>query len=306
MPYPIERSPLYKVTSLHRLATVLEVRVGRVRDTRYLAGQFKEGIAERKGKPRVTETPIRSLRRLHNRVQKLLSRVETPDYLHSGKPKRSYLSNAAEHVSAAQYFKVDIAEFYPSCSWYHVYLCFKDDFDCSGDIAGILAILLTYKGHIPTGSPVSSLLSFFCHKAMFDALAELALSHQLKMTILQDDITFSGSDISENLRSDVPRCLKSSGLTPKRVKQKFIHGGKSPCITGVIVSKGKLKVPWCRHKALRDAIKEFEKASTERELRDSYQRAMGRLSEIEHVQGRRFDLKQRLKRHFRVRLGVMA
>ncbi|MCY4005442.1 MAG: hypothetical protein OXE84_01235 [Rhodobacteraceae bacterium] len=56
MPYPIDKSPFYKVTSIHRLAAVLQVRVGRLRNTSYLAGQFKEGTAESKGKQRVTET----------------------------------------------------------------------------------------------------------------------------------------------------------------------------------------------------------------------------------------------------------
>ncbi|MCY4195317.1 MAG: reverse transcriptase family protein [Rhodobacteraceae bacterium] len=281
---------------------MLQVRVGRLRNTSYLAGQFKEGTAESKGKQRVTETPVRSLRRLHNQVQKLLARIETPDYLHSGKLKRSYLSNAETHLDNSQYFKADIAKFYPSCRRHHVYLCFKDCFGCSGDIAGILATLLTHKGHIPTGSPVSTLLSFYCHKAMFDTLAELATSNQLKMTVLQDDITFSGDDINEDFRSGVRKVIKFRGLIPKRAKQKFIHGGKSPRVTGIMVTSEGLKVPWSRHKALRDAINDFEQASTEMEMRNSYQKVMGRLSEIERVQGKIFDLKQRLKHDFRARL----
>ncbi len=302
MSYPIERSPLYRTASIHVLARTLQIRVGRLRDLSYLTAQFKEGVTEKNGKVRKTETPIRSMRRVHNRVQSLLSRIETPDYLHSGKKKRSYLSNATAHEGANQSFQVDISKFYPSCTWHHVFLCFVDRFKCSVDIAGILAKILTYQDHIPTGSPNSSLLAYFVHKDMFDTLNAMSVRNGLIMTVLQDDVTFSGASINEDFRAEVRKVIKRQGLNPKRSKQKYTHGGKAPEITGVVITKRGPKAPWSRHLALHEAIANFEVSRSEEEIRKSYQRAMGRLSEIEQVQGKRQALKRRLMTSFREKL----
>lgn len=302
MSYPIERSPLYGITSIHLLARTLQIRVGRLRDLSYLTAQFKEGTTEKNGKQRKTETPVRSMRGVHNRVQSLLARIETPEYLHSGKKKRSYLSNAKAHEGHEQSFQVDISKFYPSCTWHHVFLCFMDRFHCNADIAGILATILTYQGHIPTGSPNSSLLAFFVHKDMFDSLNAMAVHNGLTMTVLQDDVTFSGHSIDESFRTRVRNVIKRNGLNPKRSKQKYTHGGKAPEITGIVLTNRGPKAPWSRHLALHKAIKDFEDSDSEEEVRKSYQRAMGRLSEIEQVQGKRTALKRRLQAGFREKL----
>ena len=306
MSYQIEKSPLYKVTSIHRLAEILQLHVGRLRKLEYLTVQFEEGTTERNGKRRKTETPIRTMRRVHNRVQVLLSRIQMPDYLHSGTRKRSYLSNATAHTGLIQSFQVDIAKFYPSCTWHHVYLCFIQQFQCSSDIAGIMATVLTYQDHIPTGSPTSSLLSFLSHKNMFDALYGLARAHNVTMTVYQDDVSFSGASITESFRAEVRRIIKSRSLIPKRSKQKFSHGGKCPKITGVVLTLNGPRAPWSRHLALRKSINEFNAAESENDLRVVYHRMMGRLSEIERVQGKLFDLKPRLKSNFRIRLKAIS
>lgn len=303
MSYPIERSPLYGITSIHNLADVLQIRVGRLRNLDYLTAQFKEGVTARNGKERKTETPVRSMRRVHNRVQGILSRIQTPEYLHSGKRKRSYLTNANSHEGQAQTFQVDIAKFYPSCTWHQVYLCFAKRFGCASDVAGIMATLLTYNDHIPTGSPNSSLLAYFVQKEMFDALDRLADQRSLRMSVLQDDVTFSGKKIDENFRARVRQTIRQHELTPKRSKQRYSHGGMKPEITGVVMTPTGPKAPWSRHRALRRAIDAFDAAEGEKEIRSTYQRAMGRLTEIEQVQGKLFDLKQRLKLTFRERLA---
>lgn len=303
MSYPLLRSPLARVTSVHVLAKILQVRVGRLRDLSYLTSQFKEGVTERNGKERKTETPVRSMRRVHDRVQSLLSRIETPSYLHSGKRKRSYVTNAAAHLGSQQTFQVDIAKFYPSCTWHHVYLCFLKLFRCNADIAGIMATLLTYQGHIPTGSPNSSLLAFFAQKEMFDELDALAKRNGLKMTVLQDDVTFSGSKIDENFRSQVRMIIKRTGLQAKRSKQRHTHGGRSPEVTGIVLTASGSRAPWSRHYALHRSISEFEEADGEANVRKTYQSAMGRLSEIEQVQGKRPALKARLRKRFQERLA---
>jgi len=306
MGYPIQKSPLFGVKSTHRLAKVLQTRIGRLENLASLKTQYSEGTVIQKGKVRKTETPIRTMRRLHNRAQSLISRIKPPDYLHSGCKGRSYLTNANAHRGCLQNFQVDISKFYQSTTWHQVYLCFHKLFQCNSDVAGMLASLLTYENHIPTGSPVSSLLSYFTHKQLFDDLNDEALKRELTMTLLQDDISFSGDKIDEAFRCFVRKSIKRQNLKPKRGKQRYYHGGKPPKITGIIVMGDRLVVPWLRHHQMKQAVDAFYGATSGEEIRSLYNRAIGRISEIEHVQGKIYDLKDRLKSHFRKRLAEIS
>lgn len=305
MAYPIQKSPLFGLTSIHLLARALQISVGRLKDIESLETFYKEGVTQSKGKDRKTETPTKALRRVHNRIQKLFSRIETPEYLHSGKKRRSYLTNAAAHLGNDQCFEVDISKFYQSASREQVYKCFCDTFGCCSDIAGILSRLLTYENHIPTGSPVSSLLSYFSYKPMFDELHKLSSSHGLTMTLLQDDLTFSGPKITESFRAQVRRTIRKYNLIPKRSKQQFFHGGKPAKVTGIIVTEDGLLAPWSRHRELKTSLDEFHAAQSEADIRSTYQKMMGRLSEIERVQGSLGNLKPRVRQEFRKRISSL-
>jgi len=305
MSYPIQKSPLFGLSSIHLLARALQLNVGRLRDIEPLVVLYREGITHRDGRDRRTETPTKTLRRIHNRIQVLLSRIETPDYLHSGKKKRSYITNAAAHFGNAQLFEADISKFYQSATREQVYKCFCDIFGCCSDVAGILSRLLTYENHIPTGSPVSSLLSYFAYKPMFDELLQLSSLRGLTMTLLQDDLTFSGPAVTEEFRAEVRRIIRNYQLVPKRSKQRFFHGGKPAKVTGIVVTNDGLVAPWSRHRKLRSALDEFDTAQTEADIRTAYQRVMGRLSEIERVQGKLNNLKPRLRQEFQKRIAAL-
>ncbi len=306
MVYPVHKSPLFGIHSLHRLASVIQTRVGRLRNLDDLMKQFHEGVVSRKGKQRKTETPIRTMRRLHNRMTLLLSRIEMPDYLHSGRKGRSYQTNAKAHDGALQNFQVDISKFYQSTSWHQVYLCFHHNFRCGSDIAGIIASLLTYEGRIPTGSPVSSLLSFFTHKGMFDELEKISKENGLRITVFQDDISFSGEKIDESFRKQVRQIIKRQDLIPKRSKQRFYHGGMSPKITGIMLTEKGARAPWSRHLALKYALDNFRNANSKGELKKSYSRLMGRVSEIHSIEGRFFALKKSLKAEYKETINNMV
>lgn len=220
--YPIERSPLYGLTSIHVLAQRLHANARLLRDAHSFQRHYIEGTTERKGKLRHTETPVRVTRRVHNRLLALLSRIEVPAYLHSGTKGRTYVTNAAVHSGQEQYYCTDISNFFQSTSWHHAYLCFFNIFSCSKDISGILATICTYKGHLPTGSPISTILSFFIHRKMFDNLAVMTASINGKMTVLLDDITISADRVSSDFRNAVRREVRQHSLRIKNKKKNFI------------------------------------------------------------------------------------
>lgn len=122
--YNISKSPLFRVHSTHVLARCLRLKVNDLADASKFHADYHEGTVQTKGKMRRTETPVRRTRPVHNRLLVLLSRIQVPSYLHSGTKGRSYVTNAAVHLGSEQTYCVDIADFFSSTTWFHVYSCF--------------------------------------------------------------------------------------------------------------------------------------------------------------------------------------
>jgi hypothetical protein len=116
------------------------------------AGNFRHfNLTNEKGKSRAIQWPKRRLQSIHARVHTLLSRVAVPEYLHSAVKGRSYVSNAAAHAGAASVVKIDVKKFFPSVSRAAIFRFFEQSLKCRRDVAGLLADILTYNGHLPTG-----------------------------------------------------------------------------------------------------------------------------------------------------------
>jgi Reverse transcriptase (RNA-dependent DNA polymerase) len=292
--YEITRSPLYGQKSIHLLARLLEIPIERLRDTKWTDTHYRLGTVEKKKKTRETETPIRILRRVHEKLLSILTRINLPDYLHSGRKGRSYISNASVHQGAVQTYCIDISAFFGSITWHHVYASFVDNFKCHGDIAGILASLCTYRNHLPTGSPLSTLLSYFAMKSMFDNLYESASNNNLQMSVILDDVTFSGADIPPNFKRFVQDEIRRNDLKTSKKKEKFYHGGRPAEVTGIIVHRDHLSAPWQRHARMKTAITVVNSVAQDG-FKSAYSRAMSTISEIEAVEKKNTGLKEKVK-----------
>jgi len=126
---------------------------------------------------------------------------------------------------------------------------------CAHDIAGLLARLVCVerKGTfpcLPTGSPLSPLISIYANKPMFDDLAQLAGEHALTFTCYVDDLTFSGRAIPSGIEDMVTSIARRYGhnLSTHKSKKFGTHAAKH--ITGVVILNGRVTVPNSRfHKA---------------------------------------------------------
>ena len=147
-------------------------------------------------KTRLCQTPKgnknHGLYRIHKRIADLLSSIETKEYVFSGIKGKSYIDNAKFHLGNSDKFlvKLDIKRFFPSVTSRYIFSFFKNDLECSLDISKILISLLTYKNHIPTGSPVSMILAYWSNFRMFDKIYELSKSKNCKMSLWVDDIIY--------------------------------------------------------------------------------------------------------------------
>ncbi len=185
------------------------------------------------GKPRRVEVPKAVLERVHRRLFTLLERIEKPDYLHSGRSGRSYVTNAKAHAGAVPLAKLDLKKFYPSVDGARVARFFGDRLRCSPDVAGLLTRLCVCDNHIPTGSCVSQLLAYYAAAPMFDELHELALAHGVRMTCYVDDLTFSGVGATPAFLWKAKQVVDRHGF--RYHKDRVYRGDQAKAVTGTMI-----------------------------------------------------------------------
>lgn len=204
--YNVNQSPFYKLSNHKSLAKLLYIspytlkRVLKRGDDNYKFGSTDNG--------RLIQVPKTQLLRIHKRINHLLKRIETPDYLVSGVKGRSHVYNAKLHVGDRVVAKTDIEKFYPSTTLEIVKKGFRKIFKCPDDIATTLAKLCTVNDHVPTGSPLSQSLCFIVNYPVFDEINRYARSRNLIFSLYVDDLTFSGKTIPKHFLKYISSILK--------------------------------------------------------------------------------------------------
>jgi RNA-directed DNA polymerase len=261
VPYALDQCALYAVTSPTMLAKRLDLPLA---DLEELANRSDNYLVrpQRKasGKVRWIEEPKARLQRIHGRVHQLLSRVDLPQYVHSVRRGHSYITNARQHLGNGEMVKLDLEKFYVSVRSGAVAAFFEKQMRCAPDVAGLLARLLTYKGHLPTGSKSSPILSYFTHKALFDAIAGLAAERGLTMTLYVDDVVISGAGAHRGLMAAIRQIISAHGLRSHKLRH---FAAKRPkIVTGVMVAQDGLRLPNRRHQRIKDGYTELHPATT--------------------------------------------
>ena len=195
---------------------------------------------EQDGKPRDIQAPKATLEKIHRKLFTFLVRIDKPDYLHSGRKKHSYISNARVHQGAIPLVKLDIKKFYRSIDGGRVYRFFRESLKCSPDVAGQLRKLCTVDEHLPTGSCLSQLLAFFSAKQMFDELHEYAVANEVRGTCYVDDLTWSGKNATANFLWGTKKIVHSHGFAYHKDHVYTEHQRK--VVTGVFISGNDLQV----------------------------------------------------------------
>lgn len=271
LPHPIERSPLFNLTSERRLAKLLlctpqqlrralrltdaeRFRVRPHTETRKVYDSSKKSLVS-KTKRRELQIPTGTIEAIHRRLYKLLNRIEKPDYLHSGVKGRSYVSNARAHLGSATLAKADIESFFPSIKRVDIYNFFAGRMKCAPDIAGRLANLSTHDGHLPTGSPISQILAFWTFKPLFDEIFALASACRLKMTLYVDDIVVSGNNTGRWFLFRIRKAASRHGL---RVHKLRAWSGGTGQSTGIVVAGQELRLPNVRRLVIREELRHLD------------------------------------------------
>lgn len=271
--YPIGVSPLYGLASHSRLAEILRWAgtTGQLKDFCRRPDNFRRYIdRSRTGKERLIEAPAPRAKEFQARLLELLQRVELPDYLHSARPGRSYLTNSLSHCEAEGCtLTIDIDSFYPSVSRERVIDFFQVALNQPRDVAETLASLLCCDGHLATGSPASPLLSFWAYRNVFDAIDARVRARGGVFTLYIDDMAITGQGFGYSDIRWISRLLRNMGLTVKESKTRVFRAHAPKLVTGRASRNGVSRAPNKQHRKMRLAQASLELNPTDPTLRAS-------------------------------------
>lgn len=239
--YALNQSPFYRLTTKKRLIKVLGITFSELKNLILADKHYIEQEEFKNDKRRLIERPKYKLKQIQRRIANLLSRIETPDFLFCPAKGRSYITNAKEHIDSDVVRSLDIKAYFQSTSSSRIYLFFYEQMQCSPDVAEILTNLATFRGHLPTGSPLSPILSYYAHADMWHCISNIAKGSACKLTVYMDDLTVSGINVSGKLLWKIKQQIHLYGL--KYHKEKLYEGRKARRVTGVIIHKEQLKLP---------------------------------------------------------------
>jgi hypothetical protein len=285
--HTLDQSALYHITTKSRLFKVLLVHGPQLRVlARSGIKNYRQfSLAGKEGKgPRWIEAPKPDLQRVQRRIHDLLIRTIPPPFLFSGFPRKSAVDNAAVHTVDHRMVKLDITSFYASSNGHRVYDFFREEMRCSSEISRIFFELITVPAttasdhpHLPTGGVTSPIFAYFAYQSMFLQLLDLANSRGLTMSVMVDDITFSGSAADHKVLSAARRIISAHGLVSKRKKERVWSAGKPKTVTGVVLTRRGLRLPNKRWERMQILRYELWKASNPVERSKLFRRLAGSL-----------------------------
>jgi hypothetical protein len=287
--YPLKQSVLYNLKSKNKLANLIGLSLKELKflqsDELYSCFEVESG--------RKIQYPKNDLYIVHKYVNKLLSRIEVPDYLHSGRKKHSSITNAKSHLfSQYKTLTMDIEKFFPSTLATKVFNFFFHIMKQSPDVANLLTNLLTYNGYVPTGSPVSMNLAYFANITLFNELHSFATNRGCKMTVFVDDLTFTGKAVNTNFSQHVEKIIIKHDLKIKSDKTHIFDENSPKFITGVVVKNNKIEPKYDQLKKLRIDEYNYKNQPDDEKNQLIYNGRLAYLSQISKNLKIKMDLKK--------------
>ena len=207
--------------------------------------------------------PCEPLKSVQRRIlDRLLYKIPVSNAAHGFVPGRSIVTNASLHLkTATSVLNVDLKDAFPSVDAQrvkHLYVRYlKIPLKHLGEIVPhnvldevieLLLKLTTHENKLPQGGPCSGyLLNIACitlDKNIYRILSHYGNSY--RYTRYADDITISApTDLSEELRNQVQKTVLNNGfkINPRKLRYTVRTNGQRLEITGLILEKGKVRIP---------------------------------------------------------------
>lgn len=258
--YSIEKSPFYRLRNRRKLANLLGLPDDYFnKDHEYNYSEYSKTKENGNG-IRTFSVPSKDIKNIQDKLYNLLKRIETPQWLMSGKENCSYITNATLHLENYNVRTMDISKFYDSTPSGIIYKMFKQKFLVEHDIARILTKLVTYQGYLPTGSSTSQLITYWAYSDMFHEIYEIAQNNEYKFSLYVDDMAFSSKyHIPRTFRDNISAVLTIYGLHAKLSKDHYYQRSDFKVITGVGIKEGKVLVSNKKRQKIIELYKECRK-----------------------------------------------
>ena len=244
--HPLHQCPLFKLRTRGKLARLLRISPSELRALELGTDHYSEFERPKKNGigTRHVENPHWQLKRVQARIARILGGITPPDFLFCPVKRRCYVTNAAAHRGNRVVQCLDIQKFFPSTPQRRVFWFLNSVMQCNRDIAGLLAKLACYQGHLPTGSPLSPIMAYF---AFYDLWAKIAVFCEEKgytFTVYIDDVTVSGACVPKADMWEIRRMVHGHGLVAHKAKT---YVNRPAEVTGVVIREGKLVAPFRQH-----------------------------------------------------------
>jgi hypothetical protein len=283
--YELEQSPFYCLKSKSKLAKILYTSEKNLKSlvvSKDLYLERDQVFSEEK--TRRIEEPRQVLKVVQKRIERLLKRIKIPEYIYALGEKRCSISNAKFHVNALFIRTLDIEKFFLSVPKRRIYWFFNKKMKCSSDVSSILASILTFNDHLPTGSPSSPLLSYFSYIDMWESIDKIVKDGDCQMTVYIDDITISGAHIPGGLIWEVEKSLYRYRLKSNKSKERCFVNKFAFEVTGVIItSENDLKSPNRQYRKIREEQWKLDLETDEAERKKSMHKLQGLRSQERQI-----------------------
>jgi RNA-directed DNA polymerase len=252
--YPLEKSPLYNLKSRKKLIKILggNFTYAQLNNISSNTSTYYRcfTLTTNKGKQREVAQCFGELAKIQKQLQGLLRRIELPTYLYS-KRLSSIKLNANHHKDNQYVFTIDLKNFYPSCSTERLASSLTYHFKQTGDVARLIAELLTMNGKIPQGSTTSANTAFISNKSMFDEIDSLCSEENMKFSVFVDDLTISSpTPINQDLRDKIIGIIRKNEMPISYKKIKFFKKNQPKHITGLVTLNGQVRMENKKYKKL--------------------------------------------------------
>lgn len=189
----------------------------------------------------------------HKILHNLLYRIPISPYAHGAVPKHSAKTNAAVHCGRQYKFCMDLKSCFPNVPSSRIRRLYEEILGCSPIVAQTLTNLTTFNYELAQGFPTSAALVNILCIPLDKNIYEYVYPKGLRYSRYIDDITISGSFISEKTRANLRQIVTRNAFFLNMKKETFNTGHSAGIVTGLNTDSIKPIVPRQYKKNLRAA-----------------------------------------------------
>lgn len=251
-------------------------------------------IPKKNGGNRLIDAPQGHLLSLLTKLSRILTiiyedRSQKNRVSYGFRQKKSIKDNAKVHYKNDWLVSLDLENFFPSIHYKRIYGLFRTGLGLGTEASRILALLTTFNGVLPQGSPCSPVLSNMICKKLDKDLYYYAKSNRIFISRYADDISlstksemrFSQIYKDNELDNKLIEIIESNGF---KINYKKVHSsqkGDKKMVTGLVINE-KINVQRDYVRELRAGLNNISKL-TEEEKKTRFLEFRGKIEFIRFI-----------------------